>query len=107
MARPRPVGSGPPITEIIPALPVTAILDGEPVGVSQAYAIPGAIGQFLVDISVPYDNPTESGAQLEIIVGNAMTQLVSISILGQPDDSSSDSISMVRRARKRPLPPVR
>ncbi|HEY3841299.1 MAG TPA: IPT/TIG domain-containing protein [Bryobacteraceae bacterium] len=108
-----------PATTPSPALAVSATLDGAPVPVSQAYAVPGAIGQFLVDVTVPYGNATENGASLQITVGNATTQVVSVSIQGQPDDSgsdpgssdpgSSDPGSMLRqksRRSSRPLPPV-
>ena len=85
-----------------PVLPVTATIDGISADVEDAYSIPGAIGVFVVDIIVPDNVSTNSGAALQIVVGNAATQPgVSVSVLEEPD-SSSDSI--VRKRSKPAFP---
>ena len=93
-----PTGVIVPASAPSPVLRASATLNGVPVAVDQAYAIPGAIGQFLVLVNVPDDTSSES-ATLQITVGNAASQSVAILVQGQSDDSGSDS---VRRQGQRP-----
>jgi len=115
-----------PSTTPSPALPVTATLSDMPVSVEQAYSLPGTIGQFAVDVRLPYNIQSNASASLQIMVGKAVSQYASIAVQGAPDDgsdSSSDSTSsgssdgssdgLLLRSRRlpkhpsRPLPPVR
>ena len=88
-----------------PVLPVTATIDGENALVAQAYSLSGAIGQFIVEVTVPSDAASDQGATLVITVGNAMS-VASISVQGQSDgddggdgsDIKTRKTSIVRRA---------
>lgn len=79
------ISSNPPS----PVLPITAMIDGIPTVVDQAYSIPGTIGQFVVDLVVP-DNITDSTASFMIMVGNAMTQLNATVAVKEGEDSDSN-----------------
>ena len=101
-----------PPTTPSPVLPVSATLDGLPLPVNQAYAIPGTLGQFVVSVGLPDSAQSESSAAIQITVGAAASQTASIAVQGVPPDSGSGSDSMLRRRlapkrASRSLPPVR
>jgi uncharacterized protein (TIGR03437 family) len=116
-----PTGVPVPATTPSPLLPVTAFLNGSPTSIDQAYSIPGTIGQFIVDVRIPADAGSNTSAPLQIKVGGAASQFVSIAVQGAPDSGggdgdggdSGDSISpQVRKGghvkhSHRPLPPLR
>jgi uncharacterized protein (TIGR03437 family) len=112
------VATGAPVPASTPSplLPVTATLNGVAVGVDQAYSLPGTMGQFAVDVRIPDDAQSNSGATVQITVGSAASQFASISVVGQSDNSDgggdSGSDAMMRRRPglpqiARPLPPTR
>jgi uncharacterized protein (TIGR03437 family) len=106
-----PTGVPVPATTPSPVLPVAATLNGEIAEVAQAYSLPGTIGEFAVDVRIPYDTQSNSTATVQITVGKAASQYASIAVEGQPDNSSgpdSDTSSYRRQlGAKRPLPPLR
>jgi uncharacterized protein (TIGR03437 family) len=96
-----PIGSSPPS----PLLPVSATIDGESAAIDGAYSLPGAIGQFLVNVEVPNDISTNSNATLVITVGNASSQsTASISVMSAPDDSGDGSDLRVKKPGSKPVP---
>jgi uncharacterized protein (TIGR03437 family) len=105
------VATGVPVppTTPSPVLPVMVTFSGSPAEVDQAYSIPGTIGQFAVDVRLPYDASQASSAPIQIMVGNASSQVASIAVQSQSDDSNSSSSSDLapKRKKSRPLPPVR
>ena len=96
-----PIGPSPPS----PLLQVSATIDGESAGVNGVYSLPGAIGQFIVNVVVPNDISTDSNAALVITVGNAASQsTATISVIEAPDDSGDSSDFRMNKARPKPAP---
>ena len=90
-----PFGQSPPS----PVLPISATVDGQVAQVTQAYSVPGAIGQFLVQI-IPPSGISDTSATVQITVGSAMTQIAQIAVTTPPDDGSSGDSGSLRRPKR-------
>jgi uncharacterized protein (TIGR03437 family) len=89
-----PIGLSPPS----PVLSLTATVDGQPAQVTQSYSVPGALGQLLVQV-IPPNGVADQAAQIQIMIGNGMTQVAQISVTTPPDDGSGSSGDYLKKRR--------